>query len=281
MLGFKCCKCRKIKSPVCPYSDLMCKEHGTKSHSCSFKNEHSGRTCSNSETLTDMRACEPATPILPAEDVFRQENNPPLFSLSNVELITEPKLDAGVECNAAVAGTGLQKSPAKMHVKPDGDNNGSFGDEVMHDEFSTGDELDNLPEIDSALLADCNLLNNSDIVNNEYMDFDPNTDFSMTELDRQFEEADVFGDLSEYAKNSCTFGFPEECTTASLAQNWGSTVSSHGNVNNCSQCSLSEPVPDLSCQICGMWIHNQCSPWIESPSRLIGGWKCGNCREWR
>lgn len=44
---------------------------------------------------------------------------------------------------------------------------------------------------------------------------DPNTDFSMIELDRQFEEVDVSGDLSKYTKNSCTFGFPEESTTAS------------------------------------------------------------------
>ncbi|MCH96310.1 DNA-binding and zinc-finger protein, partial [Trifolium medium] len=135
---------------------------------------------------------------------------------------------------------------------------GTFGGEVRHAEISTQDEMDNLPaevlppfvELDS-LFADCDLLNDSETLDNEYMDFESQTDFSLSELlnldnNSQFEEADVPRDLSGFAKDSCTLGVPEECATTSLQNNQEPTISSHRNVHNCSQCSQTEPAPDLS-----------------------------------
>ncbi|RDY08013.1 DDT domain-containing protein PTM, partial [Mucuna pruriens] len=243
VLGFKCCKCRRIKSPVCPYSDLLYKmQEGKKSHLRASKKEYFGAD-SDSGTPIDTRSCEPATPIYPAEDVSRQDM---LFSLSSVELITEPKLDADVEGNT-VSGLGLPKLPCIEY--------GS---------------------------ADCNLLHDSEIVNYESVDFEPHTYFSLTELlhqeeNSQFEEANACGDLSGYLKNSCTLGVPEECGTVNLASKCEPTISLQGNVNNCEQCSGKEPAPDLSCQTCGIWIHSQCSPWVESPSRH-GSWRCGRSK---
>ena len=352
VLGFKCCRCRKIKSPVCPYSDLVRKEQvGEQSGSWASKRKHSGAG-SSSETLADIRVCEPAspvfpseavskpennprpfslsdvelttepkleldaekshsqaskknhsgadsgtladtrvsepaTPIFPTEDVSKPENNPPPFSLSDVELIAEPELDAGFEGNT-ISGSGLQKIPTTRYFKPEGDNNSSSGGEVRHAEISTRDEMDNLPaEFLSPFVehdfvfADCNLLSDLEIVDNEFMDFESETYLSSSELlhldsSSHFEEADLFGDLSGFVNNSCTLGVPEECATTSLRP----TISSDGNVHNCRQCSQTEPAPDLSCKICRMWIHSKCSPWIESSSRL-GDWKCGNCREWQ
>ncbi|XP_012573010.1 DDT domain-containing protein PTM isoform X2 [Cicer arietinum] len=261
VLGFKCCRCRKIKSPLCPYSGLTCKEqNGEKSYPRASKIEHS-RADSGSGTQADIR---------------------------EYSGITEPKSDSGIECDA-VSGPGLQETSTIKNFKPEGDNNGSFRGEVQHAEFSTLEERGNLPaellspfsEHDS-LFADCNLLSDSEIADDEYMGFGSQTRFSLSELlhldnSSQFEEADAPGDLSGFSKNSCTLDVPEKCATASLQNNWRPTISSI--VHNCFQCSQSEPAPDLSCQICGMWIHSQCSPWIESPSRL-GDWRCGNCREW-
>jgi hypothetical protein len=121
------------------------------------------------------------------------------------------------------------------------------------------------------------LLSDFDIVDNEYMDFESETHLSSFELlhldiSSHFEEADAFGDLSGFVKNSCTIGVPEECASTGLQNNQRPTISSNGNVHNCWQCSQSVPAPDLSCQICRMWIHSKCSPWIESSSRL-GDWK--------
>ncbi|TKY48606.1 Nucleosome-remodeling factor subunit BPTF [Spatholobus suberectus] len=288
VLGFKCCKCRRIKSPVCPYSDLLYKtQEGKKSHSRASKKEHIGAD-SDSGTAIDMRACEPATPIYPAEDVSRQDNDPLLFSLSSIELITEPKLDADVEGNT-VSGPGLPKLPLRRHFKHERENNGSFRGN-LHAEFSTSNETvsKSVKELSPSVecgSADCNLLNDSEIVNYEFVDFEPHTYFSLTELlhpddNSQFEGAKASGDFSGYLKNSCTLGIPEECGTVNLASSCGPTISLQGNVNNCEQCSQKDPAPDLSCQICGIWIHSQCSPWVESPCRL-GSWRCGNCRDWR
>lgn len=282
MLGFKCCKCRRIKSPVCPYSDLYMMQGGKKLLTRASKKEHFG-AYSDSGTPIDMRTCEPATLIYPAGDVSRQDNDPLLFSLSSVELITEPQLNADVAGNT-VSGPGLLKLPKRGR-----ENNGSFRGN-LHAEFSTSNAMVSKSVKDLSPVeygsADCNLLNNSEIVNfDELVDFEPNTYFSLTELlhsddNSQFEEANASGDFSGYLKNSCTLGVPEECGTVNLASNCGSTNSLQGNVNKCRQCSQKEPAPDLSCQICGIRIHSHCSPWVESPSRL-GSWRCGDCREWR
>ncbi|XP_050883309.1 DDT domain-containing protein PTM isoform X2 [Lathyrus oleraceus] len=58
VLGFKCCKCRKIKSPACPYSQAS-------------KKKDPGAD-SGSGTLADTRASEPDTPIFPAEEVCKR-----------------------------------------------------------------------------------------------------------------------------------------------------------------------------------------------------------------
>ncbi|XP_020231011.1 DDT domain-containing protein PTM [Cajanus cajan] len=282
VLGFKCCKCRRIKSPVCPYSDLLLKtQEGKKSQTRASKKEHLGAD-SDSGTPIDMRACEPATPIYPAEDVSRQDNDHLLFSLSNVELITEPKLDADVEGNT-VSGSGHPKLPLRRQFKPESDFSGNLH---ASNEMVSKSVKDLSPSVEYGS-ADCNLLlNGSEIVKYELVDdFEPHKYFSLTgrlrsDNNSQFEEASASGDFSGYLKNSCTLGVPEECRTVNLASNCGPTISLQENVNNCEQCSKKEPAPDLCCEICGIWIHSQCSPWVESPPRL-GSWRCGNCREWR
>ncbi|KAI4322361.1 hypothetical protein L6164_022064 [Bauhinia variegata] len=297
VLGFKCCKCRRIKSPVCPYSDSKNKmKEGKKTQSKSLKNEHSGAD-SDSGILSELKECEPATPVFPVEDASRPDNDPLLFSLSRVELITEHNAKADVELNAASV-LGPRKLPVRRHVKREGDGDGSYGSKFTGAEFSTHYETSNLSEqaekasspfaeFDSNVHLDSSdLLNDCETVNYECMEFEPHTYFSLKELlpqddSNQFEGADASGDLSEYWGDSCTqAGFPEESGTFSLIDNFEPTTSLQDNAYTCWQCSQVEPAPDLSCEICGLRIHSQCSPWVESPSR-IGSWKCGNCREWR
>ncbi|KAG4972219.1 hypothetical protein JHK85_038640 [Glycine max] len=205
VLGFKCCKCRRIKSPVCPYSDLYMMQGGKKLLTRASKKEHFG-AYSDSGTPIDMRTCEPATLIYPAGDVSRQDNDPLFFSLSSVELITELQLDAD-DAGNTVSGPGLPKLP-----KWEGENNGSFIGN-LHAEFSTSNAMVSKSVKDLSPVeygsADCNLLNNSEIVNfDELVDFEPNTYFSLTELlhsddNSQFEEANASGDFSGFVG----FGF--------------------------------------------------------------------------
>ena len=293
VLGFKCSKCRRIKSPVCPYSDLKPKrQEGKKSRTKTKKKEHSGADSNSGAIYYGMREYEAATPAFPVEDgstpvfnveddpthlfpvegdptpVFPVEDDPLLFSLPSVELITEPKMEGDVEWNS-VSGPGLRKLPVRRNVKHEGDGDVSFGG--MPAEVS-------LPlEYASAVDFDNKLLNDSDNVNyDDYMDFEPNTYFSLTELlepddGSQFEGLNVSGDLSGYLENSSTL-FPEECGDEP-------TLSLQDTGFSCMQCSQMEPAPDLFCEICGILIHSQCSPWVEVPSRL-GSWRCGNCRDW-
>ncbi|XP_027347910.1 DDT domain-containing protein PTM-like [Abrus precatorius] len=285
VLGFKCCKCRRIKSPVCPYSDLKPKrQEGKKSRTRASKKEHSGAD-SDSGTFSDMRECEPATPVFPGED------DPLLFSLSSVQLITEPRFNGDVDWNS-VSGSGLQKLPVRRHVKHEGDGDGSFGDIPLHAEFSIYSDAGNLAtpaqlssalESDTAVPFDSKLPNDSENVNFADMDFEPHTYFSVTELlhpddSSQFEGVDVSGDLTGYLENSCTL-VPEECGDFSLVDKSEPAYSLQDTGYCCWRCSQMEPAPDLCCEICGIMIHSQCSPWVESPSRL-GSWRCGNCREW-
>ncbi|ESW22110.1 hypothetical protein PHAVU_005G128100 [Phaseolus vulgaris] len=283
VLGFKCCKCRRIKSPLCPFSDLSYKTQEGKKSSRDSKKEYFGGD-SDSGTPIDRRTYEPATPIYPAVDVSRQDNDPLLFSLSSVELITEPELDAkGVD--NTVSGPGLGKSS-----KRERENNGSFRGN-LHAEFSTSNEMVSKSVKDLSpvehVSTDCSLLKDPEIVNyDELVDFEPHTYFSLTELlhsdeNIQSEEANASRVFSGCLTKSCTLDVPEECGSVNLASNCEPTNLLQGNVNSCRQCSEKEPVPDLHCQICRIWIHSQCSPWVESPSRLAASWRCGDCREWR
>ncbi|KAG4979921.1 hypothetical protein JHK85_033879 [Glycine max] len=319
VLGFKCCKCRRIKSPVCPYSDLKPKrQEGKKSRTRTKKKEHSGADSDSGAIYYDMRDCEVATPVFHVEDdpshvfpvegdpthVFPVEDDPLLFSLSSVELLTEPKMEGDVEWNS-VPGPGLRKLPVRRNVKHEGDGDVSFG----------GMPADVSPPLEyaSAVDFDNKLLNDSDNVNyDDYMDFEPNTYFSLTELlqpddGSQFEGVDVSADLSGYLENSSTL-IPEErgddkTEPAFSLQDTGGDLSGYlensitfipeecGDVMteptfslqdtgfSCMKCSQMEPAPDLFCEICGILIHSQCSPWVEIPSRL-GSWRCGNCRDW-
>ncbi|KAJ7947925.1 DDT domain-containing protein PTM [Quillaja saponaria] len=288
VIGFKCCKCRRIKSPVCPYSEL--KQEGKKTRMRSLKQEHTGLD-SYAGTISEMKECEPATPMYPVEDVSRQDDDPLLFSLSKVELITEPKAD--IEWNSA-PGPG-KKLPVRRHVKREGDDDFLSGSKHSYDNLPKHCVTDlskhadnNAPnaEDDSTLCCDSNALNDCDTVSYEFMEFEPHTYFSVTELlqaddSDQFNGMDTSGDVSEYLDSSFSVpqkGVPQECGAVSLHDKSGPANSVEDL--QCWRCSEKKPTPDLSCNNCGLWIHSECSPWVES-SIEEGRWSCGHCRKWR
>lgn len=294
VLSFKCCKCRRIKSPVCPYSDLKYHMHeGKKTHTRTSKKVHS-RVGSDSGTLPKLKEREPASSFFPIEDASRRDGDPLLFPLSSVDLITEPKLEENVEFND-VSGLGPKKLTVRRHVKCGGDGCDSFESKFTHGEIVTHNETSTLSkptektsspsvEYDSAVHFDSNLLNDSESVNSENIEFEPHTYFSLTELmhpdDTQIEGPGASGNLSKCSENSRAPQGVPECKTVSLADKLEPGSSLQGSGYSCRQCLLKEPAPDLFCEICGLWVHRHCSPSIESPSNLEG-WRCINCREWR
>lgn len=114
------------------------------------------------------------------------------------------------------------------------------------------------------------------------MDFEPQTYFSFNEL-----LASDDGSLTNPAQNLESAEAPENGMIEICYDEEEPMLSIETEMENmgCSICSHSEPSPDLSCQMCGMWIHSHCSPWVEleepsSSSSWEYTWKCGSCREW-
>ncbi|CAL5212228.1 unnamed protein product [Lathyrus oleraceus] len=284
VLGFKCCKCRRIKSPVCPYPDSKPKSEVKKSRRRASKKQHSGPD-SDSGAFNDMRESEPATPVFPVE------NDPLLFSLANVELITEPnKLDSDVEWNT-LSMPGPQKLPVRRHVKHEGGDDGSVSGIPFHDEFSTYSEAGNMSnpadsilplEYDSAVF-DSNLLSNSEFVNNDDNMFNDNTIFDVNDLlrsdDSQIGEGDVTGELLGYNMDQNDEGdVPGEL----LGYNMENSVPEEYGDGNffCSKCLQTEPGPEFFCGTCGVLYHGHCLPWPESASDPLH-WTCQTCRDWQ
>ncbi|KAL5580231.1 hypothetical protein UlMin_012673 [Ulmus minor] len=105
--GFKCCRCRRIKSPVCPYADGKEKMLENKKPSAKLKRE-----------ISEVES-EPVTPMFPMEEVVCLEDDDPLlFSLSRVELIRE---DPEMEMEWDSCQPGPQKLPIRRHAKHEGD----------------------------------------------------------------------------------------------------------------------------------------------------------------
>jgi hypothetical protein len=228
LLGFKCCKCRRIKSPVCPYADPKPKSEVKKSRRRAAKKEQSGAN-SDSGTFNDIRDSEPATPVFPVE------SDPLLFALANVELITESnKLDLDVQRNTASV-PGPQKLPVRRHVKHEGDDDSSVAGFTLQAEFSTHSEagyLSNpaeseLPlEYDSAVF-DSNLPNNYEFGNDQsYDEKNPNLYFDINELlctdEGQIDEGQIDGgdlsmDLLKYDNENSGAAVPEEFVNSGAA----------------------------------------------------------------
>lgn len=287
--SFKCCKCRRIKSPECPYSDKKSRtQEGTKKHRRFSKKGNS--SSDNLGVISEPKECEPATPNFPMiDDGFGQDSDPLLYSLSSSELMTDPNAEIDVTRNA-VSGPCLGKLPVRRQVKREGDGDDSFASRLSHVDYFTQNgtgslsavEKESSPlEYDPAICLDSDLLNDcGNEQYDEYTDHLPQTVFSLKELlqpdDDQFDGADLSGDFSGYLENDMNMEcILEDSVDFSLVDNEELAAYPPGSGYSCCQCSQMEPAPDLSCEICGIWIHSQCSPWVELP------WRCGNCREWQ
>ncbi|CAN4119451.1 unnamed protein product [Withania somnifera] len=114
------------------------------------------------------------------------------------------------------------------------------------------------------------------------MEFEPQTYFSFNELLASDDcgPLDASANVTDNVDRS--FGFPSDGLSdmSYFQQEHALSVDAAAVTVPCKMCSHSEPCPDLCCQMCGIWIHSHCSPWVEE---LFGeaGWRCGNCRDWK
>ncbi|XVF19795.1 hypothetical protein REPUB_Repub11eG0141600 [Reevesia pubescens] len=301
VVGFKCCKCRRIRGPECPFMDPELREQKRKKRFGKPQKQGQASVVLESDfgNISDFKECKPITPIIPTEDEFIPANDPLLFSLSKVEQITENNSEADVELDTS-SGPGPQKLPVRRHVKREGEVDGLAGGDLGHIELSTCPEPNDFVELkedQSLTFAEWDVSGNGlegellfdyDSLNYEDMEFEPQTYFSFTELlasddGDQVDRNDATGDGSgNWEKASCSIsqdGVPERCGIDTF-NNQVEPTNSDVNALHCHVCLQNEPAPELYCDICGFLMHSYCSPWDES-SFSDGSWRCGRCREWR
>ncbi|KAK6235118.1 hypothetical protein SCA6_010455 [Theobroma cacao] len=304
LVGFKCCKCRRIRGPECPYMDPELREQRRKKRLGKPQKQGQGSVVLDSDfgTISNFKECKPITRNVSTEHELVSANDPLLFSLSKVEQITENNSEVDVEWNTA-SGPGLQKLPVRRHVKRE-EVDGHAGGDLGHVELSSWPEPSNYtePKEDTSLTfaewdvsgngLESELLFDYESLNYEDMEFEPQTYFSFTELlasddGGQVDGHDATGDGSRNLENASGSisqdGVPEHRGTDTFSSQVEPMISENSDVNapHCHVCLQNNPAPELYCDICGFLMHSHCSPWDELSSSEGGSWRCGRCREWR
>lgn len=190
-----------------------------------------------------------------------------------------------------------EKLPVRRHIKRENNSDCHSAINSYQVEVSSPSEanamsfaLDPLsPEaqwdVSKASLFDDVITLDYDCLGYDDMDFEPQTYFSFHELlasddGGRANDNESPEDVIENLENSSML--PEN-GTLEISYDEEEPIISIGTsieIVPCNICFHTEPCPDLSCQVCGTWIHSHCSPWLESSS-WDNGWRCGNCREWR
>ncbi|KAJ4907966.1 PHD finger family protein [Raphanus sativus] len=265
--GFKCCRCRRIRVPDCPFMDPKLKEERQKRNAFFQRQRHkkgnnNTRMDSDSEIMSEPRDSVPSTPSFPLEDAFVPQ-------------------DLDVEWNV----DGSVPEPVRRQVKREdreGNNNISYIDFSMPPEsLSCVKPEPTLPVMDWDASDSNNNNNNNNMVKGELtfdyqdMEFEPQTYFSLTEL--------LTADDSDLCNG---YGYNEDVSRntdnpnpqVETMEQWRAFLSD--NTKPCQICMHVEPEADLTCQTCNITIHSHCSPWEEESTCTRSNWRCGPCREW-
>lgn len=257
MVGFKCCKCRRIRQPECPYMDPKLREQKEiKRLVLKSQKQRQGNSGldSDSERMSEQHNSKPSTPMFPPMDAFFHEDDPLLVSVSKVEQITPTNFD--LEWNTGASAPRPQKLPVRRQAKRE-DFNPEPQPMVKPEEAEQALPVVSDWDASGELLFDY-----------EDMEFEPQTYFSLTELltaDDSNGQCEVNGDKD----------------VPVISTQGEATEEDYEEMGPCQRCPQIEPVPDLFCTVCGLLIHSHCSPWEEPSSFLGSSWSCGQCREWQ
>ncbi|XP_020552432.1 DDT domain-containing protein PTM-like [Sesamum indicum] len=337
LVGFKCSKCRRIKSPVCPYLDPEKKKAlEDKMESKVPKLEipnNNARVIS--EHLKEQGLAYSALPTK-TEVIHAGADDPLLLSRSEVEQRTDmSEVDCGWD-NSNVSYSGPRKLPVRRHIKQEKDVYSPRPPDPFQVEISAASEANvfnstrklpvrrhikrennsdcnsaiNLYQVDASTPSEANTMSSVqdslspqtqlvvskeefddgitldyDCLGYDDMEFEPQTYFSFHEL---LASDDVGRSNSNESPENVLENWEgsavlPENGTLEISYDQEEPIISVGTtieIIPCNICSHTDPCPDLSCQICGVWIHSHCSPWLESSS-WEDGWRCGNCRKWR
>ncbi|XP_051113196.1 DDT domain-containing protein PTM-like [Andrographis paniculata] len=289
LMGFKCSKCRRIRSPVCPYLDPEKKkalENRIDSRAPKVDNiEKANDSCLNSKYLKKEGPSSLPPPMKaefhhqPPADDRRHPCVPQVGKCSNT-----PMVDS--EWNSAtLSNSASRKLPVRRHLKQENDTADPFqiGASVVAEteklpvrRYTYTDSATDRMQVEAPKTQLVNsdekaadTLEYDDCLQYDGAEFEPQTYFSFDEL------------LASDDGGNGSYVFPEN-ETLEISYDQEEPVISV-DVVPCKFCARIDPFPDLCCKACGMWLHGHCSPWVESSSSSSweDGWRCGNCREWR
>ena len=282
VVGFKCCKCRRIRSPVCPYMDQESKKVEFKKPRLRTSKSGNPGMDSSGSVFEHLKEWELAnTPMSQTEEEVVGDDDPLLLSRSKVEQIAEH--DTEVEFERNESGPGPQKLPVRRHIKRENEVDDGLSENNQSQIESThhlnAAELRPSPHLKWDAHVDG--LGDEMMFDYENMEFEPQTYFSFTELLASDDAGQLDGGIDASNWENLSYGIsrnevPEQYRMMDTYNLEELAV----NIMHCRMCSKSEPAPTLSCQICGLWIHSHCSPWDEESS-WEDGWRCGNCRDWQ
>ncbi|XP_047328368.1 DDT domain-containing protein PTM-like [Impatiens glandulifera] len=316
LLGFKCCRCRRIRSPLCPYLDLKkrkeleSKRTRTRVHKQGNPGGSdadviiTGASQLQKEATVGYSDSEPATPALQNNSIFsaRQDDH---ILVSNTKF---PQFSEEYEADASSVGfvNGPKKLQVRRQLRREGsqhiDDVSSTGNDDGSNFAVPNDETMNTNNGGSLACTDWEISEDGfqdelgldyDGMNYEDMEFEPQTYFSFTELLDTEEEGggQVAAEVANGDEEASGVewrntedgggGGGQDDQMMMMLECGVDEVQSNNNIGfPCKMCCQEDPVPDLRCGNCGLIIHNHCSPWVEE-SALDCNWRCGHCRDWR
>ncbi|CAK9136852.1 unnamed protein product [Ilex paraguariensis] len=215
VVGFKCCRCRRIKSPGCPYLPLDSEKslEGKKPRTRVPKQGVSEVDVDSAVISEQFKQKElNSTELAMTEEVTYVPDDDPLLSLPIVEHNSE------VDISADTLGSGPQKLPIRRHVKRKKDLDSSLDNNESQAEISTKRNLLNpaeealSPRVKWDVSTDGfedNMMFDYDCLDHEDREFEPQTYFSYTELlasddGGQSNGVDPSGDVTVDWKNIST-----------------------------------------------------------------------------
>ncbi|KAI7725482.1 hypothetical protein M8C21_008034, partial [Ambrosia artemisiifolia] len=288
LFGFKCCRCRRIKIPACPYADPDAhQKSGAKREAlANCQRQKNLGSDSDSEFISDTydEELDWELDFAPAfdyeEEVVNVQEENPYYSYPTIDQVNDDKPDVDF-------GPGPKKLPVRRHIKPEKDSNVSFEfpntySGINNPNPDPAQEESSTPfvewDVSTNEVAD-DMMFDYGVLNYEDMEFEPQTYFSFNEL-LASDEADKVGDpqVTGPATVDCN---PEQYQMGITfdEQEPMFSVETGLDMVPCKVCSQTDPCPDLFCQTCGLWLHQHCSPWEEDSSwEPETGWKCGNCK---
>ncbi|XP_057781903.1 DDT domain-containing protein PTM-like isoform X2 [Salvia miltiorrhiza] len=272
LVGFKCCKCRRIKSPVCPYSNLQKRIalKGKIEHRQPSKLKIPAMAFNRDMILAHPKEV-PTASRLPRkpEAISASANNPLLASPYKAD--PEPrKLPVRRHANREIdvhCPEGAYQFEASSPFEENAVNSTqetpmvrSTRKETKLATNSFRDEVTNPTEANPAIPVQDSLPRHQ-FASQDFFDLESNVGVHV----------DSKGPPS-VPRNGTPESFHDQDKLIESAETSNKIVP-------CKFCSKPEPCTDLSCEICGITIHKTCSPWYESSSNE-NGWRCGSCRDW-